>query len=78
MKETINARTEHAGVGDLPRERVVKEGPCGVMVFKLRSQGGASQTKGMEKAEGKDLVHSRKQRKVGDWERSRRGSWGGS
>lgn len=55
-------------------ERMVKEGPSGVMVFKLRSQGGVRQMKGWEKRVpgrgerlevGKNLVYSRNQRKVG-------------
>lgn len=55
-------------------ERTVKEGPFGVMVFKLRSQGGVGQMKGWEKRVpgrgerpevGKNWVYSRNQRKVG-------------
>lgn len=49
MEETISARSESRLVWETCPERMVKEGPSGVMVFKLRFQGGVSQMKGREK-----------------------------
>lgn len=68
-------------------ERRVKEGLSRVVMCKLKSEGWISQMKGRRRelqAKGKDLevaknlVYWRNQRKVGDWEGSRRGSWRGS
>lgn len=51
MKETISVKTERNSVvvRETCPERMVKEGFSGVMIFKLRAQGGVSQVKGREK-----------------------------